>query len=650
MAWKEQRVARDIKEVLKNPIEGVDFAVDSSDGRSFWVKLSALDGPAKGTTVHLRIELPNNYPSWPPSVRMVSELAHPNVMGGYLCLDMLNGYNQGPHRGWTPAYTLRSLLFQLSTFLLYDMNIDQDHGGSVNRLKYMENRQRSHLSLAAKSAGDDQKDRTGRTGEGGEGGGGGGGGGAGDSGAEADAEAHALILSMADRLDLGALETVIAAMSPEALQKTMRLDPHGMAGITARRAWNTSNGKQCFCTKKTPEDPECTLSIGVNVERYASDGNVRSVSPSTTFVSLEVASRAMTATAASMEMRDAWNERDITHFLPVVLNKAHRPRALSALPRALAAILGTSNRECDVPLDLLHVVGLAMTTLVAEMMTADTHTAHAARSARYARYARSARSGRFLSDAGMETFLHLHHLLVSVAAEHPRLADHAQASVERFVRCPDRRSKQHCPNLGVLFVHMLLVPRETMSWAAIAPALVREMLARNVFHAIKNRSFGTDFAKRLRDPDAQRCARHFEASKIGNKILALQAWFGNTMARPLSADRDQRQRELERIRDTYDTFSGQPTQDALETFYRRFRDTCAISNWKGFLDAVHMGIGVLPGGTPISRFAGVLRQAVRDSADAGYHKPDASQNIPAFEAWSADALPLIVISEWGDRL
>jgi hypothetical protein len=46
---------------------------------------------------------------------------------------MLRPRGHTPYAGWSPAYSLHALLFQLSTFLLYDTNIDQDYGGCVNR-------------------------------------------------------------------------------------------------------------------------------------------------------------------------------------------------------------------------------------------------------------------------------------------------------------------------------------------------------------------------------------------------------------------------------------------------------------------------------------------------------------------------------------
>jgi ubiquitin-protein ligase len=34
-------------------------------------------------------QFPDTYPSQPPAVQMLNYIAHPHVIGGYICLDML---------------------------------------------------------------------------------------------------------------------------------------------------------------------------------------------------------------------------------------------------------------------------------------------------------------------------------------------------------------------------------------------------------------------------------------------------------------------------------------------------------------------------------------------------------------------------------
>jgi ubiquitin-protein ligase len=607
--WQLQRTEKDMKEASRVPIPGVSFERVAFDTHKANVELTALSGPMEGTVVKLALELPRDYPQSPPAVRVLSRFDHPNVYGSYLCLDMLRPRGHTPYAGWSPAYSLHALLFQLSTFLLYDTNIDQDYGGSVNREKFVKNRNDRLkryggdgddcntapppvLATAAKDKDEDE--------------------------GEDDESVRLLLQRMEASLDLGAVETVLESMSPDALQKTLRLHPDGEVGHAALRRLNACNGKLCFCTKKSHEDPDTVICIGLCVVTYQ-DGNLKSISPYMSYLSIEAA-------RGGVEY-DVWNQSRLTHFLPIIINRRHAPRALTEIPSVVADIVGCAPR--DTPLGLLKLVGLAMTTLAAEMMTKDGRDGVV-----------YGNKSRYVSDAAMETFLHLHHLLVSYAVEHPEIAEHTQKVLLDFVKIPAARHKKRCPNLGILFVYMLLVPEDVVSWEELAPPLLRETLARNVLHASRG-SDGDDFVMNLKDSSVERCEKHFRSVKVGLLIMALQVWFGNALMRPKTSAPADVAKAFERIRNEYDALSGQPSPDALEAFNRRFRDISEIRTWKGFMIATHLNIGVRAGESPIDRWAAVLRQAVRDSHDAGYHRQPMS-TIPVFEKWRPDKMPVKV--------
>ena len=58
---------------------------------------------------------------------------HPNVFGGWVCLDLLKEYAMGPYQGWSACYDLPAILLQLYDFLLVDDKVDQDYGGAARR-------------------------------------------------------------------------------------------------------------------------------------------------------------------------------------------------------------------------------------------------------------------------------------------------------------------------------------------------------------------------------------------------------------------------------------------------------------------------------------------------------------------------------------
>jgi ubiquitin-protein ligase len=78
-----------------------------------------IRGPAKtayqGGVFHMQLDFPEDYPLSPPSVTLFSEVPHPNVFGRTLCLDMLQKNTKGNnwYEGWSPCYTVQSILIQL---------------------------------------------------------------------------------------------------------------------------------------------------------------------------------------------------------------------------------------------------------------------------------------------------------------------------------------------------------------------------------------------------------------------------------------------------------------------------------------------------------------------------------------------------------
>jgi ubiquitin-protein ligase len=79
-----------------------------------------------GIVVHFVISFPTGYPAIPPKVRFCSFIPHLNVLnrGGHweLCLDMLENPPLGsftfPYQYWSSAYSVRSVLLQMTSFLL----------------------------------------------------------------------------------------------------------------------------------------------------------------------------------------------------------------------------------------------------------------------------------------------------------------------------------------------------------------------------------------------------------------------------------------------------------------------------------------------------------------------------------------------------
>jgi len=144
-AFARRRLRRDWEEVLKEPSELVAAAPLPDDIFEWHANLRPSTGPLAGVTFHVRITFPCDYPTSPPMLHFPREeipsFRHPNLYSFGLCLDILSSFIglSDKHAGWSPAYTVRTLLMQLQSFLFEFDNLAQDHGGTY-RVQYDVNR------------------------------------------------------------------------------------------------------------------------------------------------------------------------------------------------------------------------------------------------------------------------------------------------------------------------------------------------------------------------------------------------------------------------------------------------------------------------------------------------------------------------------
>ncbi len=82
-----------------------------------------------GIVVHFIITFPCGYPTFPPRVRLCSFVPHLNVQNRqgswHICLDMLETEPLAstlaiPYQYWSSAFSVRSILVQMTSFLLVD--------------------------------------------------------------------------------------------------------------------------------------------------------------------------------------------------------------------------------------------------------------------------------------------------------------------------------------------------------------------------------------------------------------------------------------------------------------------------------------------------------------------------------------------------
>lgn len=94
--------------------------------------IGPIDSPYEGGHFELDITIPDAYPLRPPSCRFVTQIFHPNVDEGSICLDILDS-------AWTAAYSIKTMLLSIS-LLMVDPNADDPMDGESADL-YQTNRE-----------------------------------------------------------------------------------------------------------------------------------------------------------------------------------------------------------------------------------------------------------------------------------------------------------------------------------------------------------------------------------------------------------------------------------------------------------------------------------------------------------------------------
>lgn len=118
----KRRLMREASELRANPLSNCNAVPMESDIFTWHANLVCDKWP--NTYFHFTIHFPHDYPKSPPKVKNSTYLAHENVQGDYICLDMLlrgEKNSDTPWRGWSSEYKVSSLLLQLQEFLF---NVD----------------------------------------------------------------------------------------------------------------------------------------------------------------------------------------------------------------------------------------------------------------------------------------------------------------------------------------------------------------------------------------------------------------------------------------------------------------------------------------------------------------------------------------------
>ena len=134
IAMAKKRLLQDLEQVRREPLPTISALPVSDKNLFVWhANLYGLPGTHyEGGIFHMEIEFPGDYPSRPPTIKMLTPLPHPHVFQQQICIDILDNFRghfsteRGrSFSGWSSAYTVQSILIQLQAFLF---NVDDTDG------------------------------------------------------------------------------------------------------------------------------------------------------------------------------------------------------------------------------------------------------------------------------------------------------------------------------------------------------------------------------------------------------------------------------------------------------------------------------------------------------------------------------------------
>ncbi|GLC46610.1 hypothetical protein PLESTM_001896500 [Pleodorina starrii] len=383
------------------------------------------------------------------------------------------------------------------------------------------------------------------------------------------------------------------------------------------------------------------LGFGVAVVRHR-DGSLKSLSMAMDLLSLR-------AFDAGGVRRSAWNV-PFDAFILLALNDRHArhaARASALLPRCVARMVGCGSAEMNEE-KLLDVLARLMNSLVVQMVSGG---------------GAGGGVGGVVGGVGSgvvgraSATCMLHHLLLTtaLAAAPERSSSGAGGGrgaglVARCIRDvrtfvgnggggdgEAARHKTRCPDLGLLLIKYVLVPKDVVSWSTFAPVFVRELLARHELWvgralgdgrgiaggrvSVAAAAFLAPWRTAAPEPDLLRLEAHLKHARTSLMTVAVEAFFVNALARPAGSGSGGGgggggdgsgggaasgsaggvspvvQDQLAAIKATYDKRNGEPP---AAVFAAHARSVLAIGKWTEILAALRLG-------------------AVLDSRRAGYH-------------------------------
>lgn len=450
---------QDISELQTKPYPNITLHVQDDDLTTACLHLTA-ESYGK---MHLTVAFPSNYPLRAPTVRMDSNIEHPNIFGSYICASILN-----TNEGYTPAYTLKGIAIQLLSFFSSD-SIEQSGGGhSVQLAAYRTNHSRDYEFRCTKchfgQAGTMATSTTASESE--------------STRGNDTSTSHSSQNAGGNQISTFGISVGPLQRKPipdeVLLIVTDHLDYEELMGFA--KAWGRigtlitsydiirTRELQCFFLKKNFLSTR--LGVGVSVTKirakFGTFGSEFDLLSQEGFYNYHI--------------RHSVQGVPFQYWLPLPISYGHWKKVKDSAYKSLSTLAEDADLG-RVP--HVEVIFHFMNEIVVKL---NNQAGQAAIRSPIYSYGETAKSTlTHASEKAIESYFHLFHLLLCLATSDPSVVESANMMLRNFSQ--GRTSKADCPNLGHLLVASLISDIEMTE--SILKSLIKEAVTRNVVWMLK---------------------------------------------------------------------------------------------------------------------------------------------------------------------
>lgn len=473
----------------------------------------------------------------PPSVKVLTPIPHPHVHDDRVCLDLLSDYKgyfrralssssiNGTQTGWSPAYSVLSVLLQLQAFLL---ELDDEEEVLLDDV-------------------DDSFDSEGENGD------------------ADDLESSAMYGEGEESSPKKSTLEEILVSIPAAIKASRRFAcskcPHRApdhvwpelreAGEELQRSGEDEKKAEpllCFHTKRSWQ--EDVLGLGVYIERVPSSSRIRSVQTGLDLVSW-TAFNHLGVRCGVLQTEHEW-----THWIPLWINKEHGSRAYPLFQQVLSFIFTGSATAQFRPEWAFEMIPKLMNHFIVQIMKGDVYA----------------------SERALEGYCYFHRWLQVFSAAYPDFMAGKLRVIEDFINDPKKRHKDFVPDIGE-FVTLISLDIK-YAWKDVREAYLTECYSRNAFWVVKS------FPKlRKTEPDAaldaMRSEQTFEANRVSLQLALFHRYFLEHVGRPPQMSGAQ-------IAERYDKRCGRPSRAMRVEWHAACQSILRVQSWDEYFAAMQL--------------------------------------------------------------